>query len=315
MKFKNCLLCLLVLIIVVFCSGCATIQHTRKVVDGQVQDIIQIKLEKDQFTSNEEFSKVANEIDLDFRAYNKSINNWFNQFLPSGENGEVELYENVKNNITVQYIGNVSAGEYYFELTFASSGYFYLFYGVDIDGVEENVAYDSIMKDIGPFLIEYENLKVDDFSAFSYKYSRTASDSIYNSILNQVIIGGNTTYFEKYSGFVSGEDPKQELLENVKILQVFGTVDDRICSNANDGVEKGSDGFYYHYWDLNQMVNLDENSKIEIFLRSANQSTWYILALVISTVAIIIAFVIAKKVNLNEIDKALTLDYKNDDEE
>ena len=106
------------------------------------------------------------------------------------------------------------------------------------------------------------------------------------------------------------------MLENIDILQVFGTVDDRICSNANDGKEKGSDGLYYHFWDVNQLLSDDESGKIEIFLRTANQATWYILALVLAVVALAIAYVMAKKVNLSDIDKALTLDCgDNKDEE
>ncbi len=320
MKSKRILLSVLISLILVLCSGCATIQHTRKVTEGEVQDVIIVELDKTKFPSNSKYLEVSNAIHLDFIAYNRAINKWFDQFFPNGENGDFELYENVKNNILVQYKGDVSNGEFFFEITFLSSGYFYLFYGAEIEGIDKEQAYEAIMNDIGPFIINYENLKVEDFSAFSYKYSRICSDTIYNTMLNQKVISdvsSDETYLEKYSSIMGSENAESELLNNVQIIQAFGTVDDRICSNANYGTSKGEDGLYYHLWNINQLISGNSDAKIELFLKAANQATWYILALVIAVAGLVVTFILAKKVNLSEIDEALTLDVgkKNDEDE
>lgn len=316
MKSKNVFLGVLISLIVILCSGCATIQHTRKVAEGQIQDSIIVQLDKSKFNSAEKYLQVANEIDMDFRTYHDTIMKWFEQFFPNDENSDFELYENVLNNISINYLGEVSSGRFYFEITFLSIGYFYLFYGVEVADDEE-LAYEAIMEDIGPFLIDYENLKVEDFSAFSYKYSRTSSDSIYNSVIGETVINGEVTYFEKYASLMESENAENDLLENVEILQVFGTVDDRICSNANSGIEKGDDGLYYHFWNVNKLLEENNNGRIEIFLKTANQSTWYILALIISVIVVVIVYVLSKRVDFSDIDKALTLDYgiKDDEEE
>lgn len=320
MKSKKIILSILISLIVILCSGCATIQHTRKVSEGEVQDVITVELDKSKFPSTSKFLEVSNEIHEDFVAYRRAIENWKEQFFPTGENGDFELYENIRNNIIVEYLGEVSNGSFYFELTFASSGYFYLFYGAEIEGVDEEEAYNAIMKDIGPFIINYENLKVEDFSPFSYKYSRINSDSIFNAMLNQKVICEeelDETYLEKYATIMGSENSESDLLNNVQIIQAFGTVDDRICSNANYGVSQEDDGLYYHFWNINQLIEGNSDAKIELFLKAANQATWYISALVVAIVGLGITFILSKKVNLSEIDEALTLDVgkKNDEDE
>ena len=317
MKFRCfSVLCLLILMIT-FLSGCATVQYTRIFVDDQVQDVISIELQKSEL-SNSEFTTLANEIDKDCRAYVSAVNKWFKNFEPDGENFTIELYENIKNNIVVQYVGDKGRGKFTIQLTFSSLGYFYLFFGIrGIDGVNENEAFDAILDDIGPFLVNYKTLNKEDFSPFSYKYGRYSSESIFANIKTIKVVGEeDETYFNKYSTLLNDEDlTDEELLNRVLLLEVFGTSDSRLQSNANDGREKGSDGITYHYWDINKMIADKDNSTMEIYYRAPKSATWYIIGLVAAVVAVAVTFVVAKGIAFKDIDEALTLGEDNEEDD
>lgn len=325
MRFKKFVLCLILCFSCVVLSSCASIQFTREVVNGQIRDAFCVELDKSKL-SNEDYQKLSNELDKDFKAYRSAVNSWItNNFEPDGKTISYELSANIRKSIVPRYSGETE-GKFYFEIYFASYGYFYLFYGqTGIEGVNENQAFETVLKDIGPFLTETKSLSKENISAFSYKYGRFASESIYNFVVNQKVISvlpsgeiveNEQTYLDKYLNLLGNSEKynKDNILENVQLKEVFGTDEKKIFSNANDGRERSTDGIYYHYWDLNKMV-ADGKSNVEIFFKAPRSSAWYILGLGVSIVVVALVYLLSRTQVLKEIDKALTLDYFDDNDE
>ena len=94
-----------------------------------------------------------------------------------------------------------------------------------------------------------------------------------------------TNYYDKYTK-ITGFDK-----DDVKVSQVFAYPDDRLYSNA-DEVEV-IDGFTFMAWDL---TDKDEDFEMSIYKIAPYVVAWYVLALMLTVVAVVVGFIIIREV-------------------
>jgi len=295
MKFKKVLLICLVTFMSIFCfAGCASIEY-RRAVDGNnaiIDDfIVELDESKINKVAGKNYSSVFDLVENDMQLIVESIKNW-----KLGFEVYEDLYPAIKDGIEPTLSSSKKDKRLRLTVQFANVQLFGLFYGyIETDDYE----YEKVMEDVGPFV---KQMLLEDYSPnenyglFLYKYSLIKENGILDTIKTFEFNGVN--FYEKY---------KTEMhdfydVKDLDIYESFLYPDDRMYSNADQ--KEIEQGITWLRWDLSNLNPEDVN--MEVYKLAPRRVTWYILALVISIVALIVISIVVYKKRKNEIQVKIT---------
>ncbi|MBE5738244.1 MAG: hypothetical protein E7354_00715 [Clostridiales bacterium] len=278
MKAKKIITTIVLLLVAVFSlCGCASIQMVRAIdANGTIIDRMVIELNESKINkAGKTVAEVKSVIKNDIIAFRQYVNDWKSQFaiedFPelalSLENGILVNDTEVGNKLTIA-------------IEFSNWTMFGLFYGiVNLEDVE----YQKAMTDVGPFLSalllnQYGN---EDMGVFLYKYSLVRDEGFVKNLQGLTGEEGTSfaTLYEKYKTLTNNYYD----IDDLDISQIFAYPDEKLYSNADETEVTG--GLTMMMWDLS---NKADGFKMEIYKLGPKTAGWYILALIISAVAVVI---------------------------
>ena len=278
MKAKKFVTSLVLICISIFTFfGCANVEYYRAVDGtGKIIDKFVVTLDYKKINENKlNYNYIVDTVKQDLTKFVKYVEDWQESAFVKYPDIQLAVMDGIK----ARYDEDSDNGKYSVSLIFSDWTMFGLFYG---HTTIQNGEYEHVMNDVGPFIEEIinENESKEDINLFLYKYSKLESDGIYNEIKN-VEVGDLGNYYNKYTT-LTGLD-----LDDIQISQSFAYPDDRIYSNAD--VIEHTGGMTWLNWDLN---NKDEGFKMIIYKIAPKGVAWYILALIISAIFIVILIVV-----------------------
>lgn len=280
MKFKK-ILSLIIIMCTIVLTGCANVGFSR-MIDGNnaLQDELIIELDKGKLeSSGYSVIEVANKIESDFIGIKNYIEKtWIEQF---NTDELANVYDMTKKGIKVNVANNNKLHKVTLTITFSDLAVFGLFYGYST--IDNNHNYTKALEDVGPFVskmltADYSN---ENYGWFLYKYSLIKDNGILENLEDFEVNGVN--YYTNYSNYFSDDFS----LDDLDISEIFYYPDDRIYSNADDKEVIG--GITCLYWSLSDK---NENFQMEIYKIAPRVISWYILAIVISVLFVIIAIAV-----------------------
>ena len=281
MKARKILTTIILLFVAVFSlCGCASIQMVRAVdssgtiIDRLVIELDESKINKSGKTMAEVKSAIKNDI-ISFRQY---VASWKTQFTLE-EYPELAL--SLENGIMIN--DTETGNQLSVAIEFSNWQMFGLFYGiVNINDLE----YEKALNDVGPFLSQLllGQYETTDMALFLYKYSHI-QDAGFIKNLQALPEGEDNDFsvlYEKYRKMTNNYYD----VEDLNISQVFAYPDDKLYSNADEIGYEGD--LTMMMWDLSDK---DANFKMEIYKLGPQATDWYVLALIISAVAVVIIMI------------------------
>lgn len=281
MKARKILTTIILLFVAVFSLwGCASIQMVRAIdssgtiIDRLVIDLDESKINKSGKTVAEVKSAIKNDI-ISFRQY---VESWKTQFTIE-EYPELAL--SLENGILIN--DTETGNQLSIAVEFSNWQMFGLFYGiVNLEDFE----YEKALNDVGPFLSQLllGQYETTDMAVFLYKYSHI-EDAGFIKNLQALPEGEDNDFsvlYEKYRKMTNNYYD----VDDLNISQIFAYPDEKLYSNA-DEIEYAGD-LTMMMWDLS---NKDDTFKMEIYKLGPQAVHWYVLALVISAVAVILIMV------------------------
>lgn len=279
-NLKKLLLCLMLTFVVIFASGCASIQYQRTVYDnGTILDAVSVKLDNEEIT-NKGFNieKVKSDVKLKMQQY---LNSMVTTFMNRND-GLLQIEKiSVCNNLTTK----VSENENYIiaSIEFRNYNTFKYFYGLHLTEDSGN---------------DNENV-------------------VENFLFNKNLSTGKTIFSGKDAEFITNEFVSyfngNFSIEDCDLSYVFGTPENKLHSDSDYTFTE--DGVNYHQWILNS-----KDDTITTYTYQMKPVNWYILALVLTFVFILILFALSfikfKKKNIEptpELINELTEMIKNDE--
>ena len=277
MKWKNLLSILLIILSTFALVGCADIQFVRAIDSTEtIQDKIAIEFDESKLNKKGiDLHELMEYIDDEMNLFAVSVEIWKNQF-----NDHSEIKEMIKTGITVDVGVDIKSKKATLTITFANWQMFGLFYGYS---EVEDYEYEQAMQDVGPFVEGMINNKyqTQPSGLFFIKYAMLNSTSCVEDIKNFEFQGIN--YYEKYKELTSNKFD----LEDISFAQVFAFPDDRLYSNADDKEVLGD--LTTFIWEFD---GKSEDFQMQIYKITPNTTWWYIIALVISAISVIVLFIV-----------------------
>ncbi|MGN0961405.1 MAG: hypothetical protein ACI4PF_04320, partial [Christensenellales bacterium] len=280
--------------------GCATIESIRvvnpdySIIDKLVVTLDESKLNKAGKSLDEVRTSIYSDM-INFRNY---VDDWIDSF----SDDYPEIFIILKNGIYCQVPESTKRNEISVVIEFAGIEYFRIFYGLEtvteeLQNVMNSESYKKAMNDIGPFITKICNndYKTEGMGLFLYKYFMFSDNGLMSGIKDFSLSGNGESYYEKYSNLTN------YTLDDVQINQIFTYPDDRIKSNADD-VEV-LNGMTFMAWDLS---NKEEGFEMSIYYVAAKTTSWYIVGLLVSAIAVVIIFFCIKKKYKNAISVKIT---------
>jgi len=285
----------IVLMLIISCVtfvGCANIEFIRAVdatntiVDKLVIELDRSKIEK----SGADYDTVVNTITGDMQFFRNKVENWKEQFIDYPE-----IYTKIKEKgyIFVTHTPLVN-NKLTLSIEFNGWDMFGLFYGYS---EIENFEYQKVMEDVGPFIkgILNEEYTQENYGLFLIKYSIIKSCGIEN--LAEDFTFGTEEYYEKYRDLTNSRYSTND----ITFSQIFAFPDDRLYSNADDKEVQG--GLTMLRWDFSDK---DENYEMIIYKLAPKTVAWYILALVLATIFVVIITIYFHKKAKNQVEVRIT---------
>lgn len=266
--------------------GCAKVEFIRAIDSSStIIDKLAITLDESKINkAGEDLNHVIALIDGDMIYFRNSVTAW-----KESEFSEYpELYEAVKNGIKVE-VTKPRKNEISIALEFSNWKMFGLFYGY---AIAEDFEYTKFMQDHGPFVENILNSDYEDnsYGLFLIKYAILKNAGIEGDIQNFEFDG--TNYYDKYRSLFMNRYG----MEEVEVSQIFAFPDDRLQSNADESEVEGD--LTLLRWDLN---NKNEDFEMTVYKITANTTSWYVLALLLSSISVIIIAVIINKKSKGQI--------------
>lgn len=280
MKVKKILTGLILICISIFTFfGCANIEYYRAVDGtGAIIDRLVVTLDSKKIKSaNLNYSVIEDNVKSDLTKFMNHVENWKDTAFEDYPDIEMMVSEGIE----ISRDDLPEEGKFSITLRFSSWTIFGLFYGItNMEGGE----YEGVMSDVGPFISEIidENYLSENLNLFLYKYSKLNSTGILKGIKDFSVADlGN--YYNKYTN-ITGLD-----LDSINVSQSFVYPDDRIYSNAD--IEESVGGLTFLNWNLSDK---DEDFEMSIFKLAPRGISWYILALIISAIVVVVLIVVFK---------------------
>lgn len=276
----------LMFVSITFFCGCASVEFIRAVdASNTIMDKIAISLDESKVNkSGLNLETIMNSIEDDMNKFRNEVNAWKSEQFAEYP----ELFETVKTGIKVE-VTKPRRNEISLALEFDGWNMFGLFYGY---AEAEDFEYTKFVEDKGPFINNILNSNYEDnsYGLFLIKYSILKSNGIVGNIKSFEFDG--TNYYDKYYNMFM----HRYNLDDVDISQIFAFPDDRLHSNADDIEVEGD--LTLLKWNMN---GKNEDYQMTIYKITANPSTWYIVALVISAISVIIITVVIRKKSKGQI--------------
>lgn len=269
---------MLIFISIVFC-GCGTINYVNyKDEDGNFHEVIEYYLDEEKFANYPSISKVKNEITT---IANKTL-------IEKYQN-----YETLVNNLVISCQTNPDkqhlVDSYKELLTHVS---------FDTPHWEGNyfkcrLAFTST----SAYLIYYE------LTNTNFSLTKTKEGFLYNT----TYFIGNPAYLTEKSLYANikfnlSKTFTEFSAKDLSFSYTYLTTSKRYHSNANY-VEYAGENYYAHVWNLNE-GNI--NKEIYFYLKLANRSSWYIIAIIISiltTAIMLLVGLVIHKITKNKTKK------------
>jgi len=290
MKLKKYLLSMILMILCVFSFfGCAEVTFYRAI-DGNntIVDKLEIVLDKEKIESaGKSVDYVAGVINSDFTVFKSGLEDWKTQFILEDY---PDLYERVKNGIkcTNDWIGLKLT----ITVEFADFTMFGLFYGIsNIEGHE----YQKALSDVGPFLSKMlmENGTNENMGFMLEKYSMIKDSGIIAN-LESLDDNGDEFYRDLYIKYRDLMDEKYDV-KDLQVSQVFAYPDDDVYANAD--MEEYYGGLKFFGWE---MSGKGDDFQMEIYRLVPRAVNWYVVALIISAIVVVVLIVNFGKQARNE---------------
>ena len=276
----------LILVSVTTFFGCAKVEFIRAIDSLEtIIDKLAISLDESKINkAGEDLAVVMGKIDGDMIHFRNKVNDW--KIIEFAE--YPELYEAVRDGIKVE-VTKPRKNEISIAIEFANWQMFGLFYGY---AVAEDFEYTAFLQDRGPFIAnilssDYED---NDYGLFLIKYAILKNSGIEEDLQNFEFDG--TNYYEKYRSMFMNRYG----MEEVEVSQIFAFPDDRLQSNADDNEVQGD--LTLLRWDLS---NKTDDFEMTIYKITANTTSWYVLALALSAVSVIIITIVINKKSKGQI--------------
>ncbi len=292
--------CFLILIFsACFACGCAQINYTRYYTEsGTVIDRVDISFDGNKF-SQTQARNMYTIIQQDVLRYYDEIKEWEQDNFANKYVNETSVLDYFKKGITVT-ITNLETNngnyEFGFNIQFATLEQYVYFYGLNTDEVLNKYGFAKLenvqpfaTNDYGPFVSslvsgDYRKERANlfnnsyiwqDNNIFQYFQQEQREDD--QSYLDYYIVRSNDILGEEYT--------EDNVFDNITLKENFETSDARYKSNA-DGVYRDNEiGYVIHSWSLTS-----DDSQLEVYRVLPVQVWWYVLAVAITFVAIIIMF-------------------------
>ncbi|MGN1223446.1 MAG: hypothetical protein ACI4T1_04965 [Christensenellales bacterium] len=261
-KLKKICLALVICLITIFATGCANIQYQRVIYsDGTIIDAIGVTI-NEQKIIDEGFNIVAvkNQIATKMQGY---LNTYINAFIVRDDN--LNLFQ--KNTILNHIEYGVS--EFNEENTITAS--------IKFKNGEDTSAYTIFKYFYGLHLIEDEVNDENETVVEEFLYNKTITTG-------QTIFAGSDAQFVS-NEFISYFDNKFTQ-DDVELYYIFGTPQKKLHSDAD--FEFTQDSVNYYQWHLS-----DFDDEIKTYTYQIKQVNWYLLALCLTFLLIIVLFIIS----------------------
>lgn len=281
MNKKKLLSSILILLISVFTFfGCAKVEFLRTI-DGNnvIMDRLVIELDEEKIKlAGQDVNYVAAIIDSDFVTFKSSLDNWKKQFILDDY---PDLYKRVQEGIecTNEWTGKKLT----ITVQFADFTMFGLFYGLsNIEGHE----YKKALSDVGPFVSKMlmEDGENENLGFYLKKYSMLKDEGLIAN-LESLEDKGDDFYrnlYIKYRALLN----EQYDVEDLDITQIFVYPDDDVYTNAD--AEEYYGGLKMFMWN---MTGKAEDFEMEIYRLTPRAVNWYVSALVVSAIVVVVLLV------------------------
>lgn len=285
MKRLKYLSLILVLSCVVLLAGCANIEYQRLVDDfGQILDKITVEIDSSKLASDINAETLVEWVKTDLRNdYVRPMEYRLLQYQYAHPTEYHEFREKVRIGEPVASLDN---GVYKIsvETVFASSDVMRYLYG-----------YDASTSDDSSGLTESKTF-------FIKKYTQT-SDNVFGDI-TQIEFNGENLY-QKYAGYVGDEYDASD----ITLTQIYGSSDSRMHTNATETIDYN--GFTCHLWEFS---GDNSSGKLMFYYVTANPTGWYVLALAITAVTVLLVVAVYFVKHRNNKYKSKVVVVKNDDD-
>lgn len=278
-KLKKILLALVLVVIVIFSTGCASIQYQRIInEDGKIIDAVSVKLDTEKISSaGYNIEKVTEDV-------KNRMQNYLNQVINAFLNREDGLLEIEKYSVYNNVFAVVTKQEDYIiaSIEFKNYNTFKYFYGLHLNEDLESEDEENLVK------------------TFLFNKNVSSGKTIFSGQDAEVITSDFMSYFNN-----------DFTLDDCNLSYVFGTPENKIHSNATYTFTEG--GINYHQWILTS-----KDDEISTYTYQMKPVNWYILALVLTVVLIVVLFIVSffiKKPKEEDINSIEIKDNINGNEE
>ena len=278
---KKYLTAFAILILCVFSFfGCAKVEFLRTI-DGNnaIMDRLVIELNKEKVESTgKTLGEVISTIESDFQIFRNHVFEWKKQF-------NYEDYPTLKDRVDkgIDCIVEKVGSRLTLTVSYEDYTMFGLFYGItNIDGHE----YEKAMTDVGPFLSSMltEDGEKENMGLLLYKYALIKDSGLINN-LEALEEQGDNFYKNIYDKYRKLTADKYDV-KDLDISQVFVYPDDDIYSNADGNDYYG--GLTMLSWDL---TDTGSDFIMEVYKVAPRSVNWYVVALIISAIVVVVLFV------------------------
>lgn len=244
--------------ILIFCCvmlcGCASVEYQRVTDDmGQIRDKFTIELEGTKIVGRigqHEYDALKADIEHDLENYISTIQGICTS-LQRELGGQVDFSEGVQAVASEWYSTGNGNEQIFVQVNYLNSSYYKLVNGITDDDEEQTADGNQIVS-----------------NWFVSKYIIKAN----NTFSNIEDLEGERNFYDYYTSTYG-----EYTIEDVNLVQIYGTTDKRLKSNA-DYVEK-IDGVNYHLWEIDTKNGAYKTCELSYYYLTAVGTGWYVLAL------------------------------------
>lgn len=297
-KIKRLLTILIILLVsTTTFFGCAEVEFVRQIDSyNKIKDMLVVTLNENEIKQKsptnykELMTNAKNSIESDMQKFCEEVKNWQESAQFSDY---YDLGQKVLNGIEIKCIRNDLSQKITLEIIFSDWKMFGLFYGY---AEATDFEYTKFMEDHGPFIdrILNSDFESDTSGLFFIKYSILQNRGIKNDIYDFKF--KNTNYYQKYKDMFAGYG-----ISDISLSQTFMYPDDRLYSNA-DYKEVIADVTILK-WDLSDKA---DDFEMTIYKVAPKSSSWYVLALILSAIFVVIITIILNKKSKKQIQVKIT---------
>ncbi|MBE5735166.1 MAG: hypothetical protein E7361_01810 [Clostridiales bacterium] len=294
-----------ILILVAVCMvGCASVDYTRIYsTDGVIIDDVTITLNKDVFDTYAKADAIVQAVKTDVQAFDLAISAWVKENFSGKYDGMESMEEYFAKGYTVGISSEVEETEdsysFYFFIKYHTLQHFIYFYGLNTEDViltyglyDVDEVKPFMVDDFGPFISQIlkGNYDIDEESLLINNYL-WSKDNAYQYFINMEKTTGEKyydCYIDKANTVLDGAYTSDNVLENVVVTERYETTENRY--HSDNMYRDYNTGYIVHEWQIE-----DVSDSITFVRHRPEQVAWYVMALVISMVVLVILLFVFRK--------------------